>query len=183
MEYREGEEIAIVNLVRSCRVKGLIHLVFYACCQLEVSFLFHGVKLENGTVEKLSPEDLERCIVGRDKLSAAYHTLADEALWSFGPKCDRIGTCRAERIEIVREVHREFGYHDPLQSIGQALAKKLSKCPACARHIQTKYNQGRGTIWNKIARGFRHWNAGPGVGQLVWPQASKKKIGHLHNLS
>jgi hypothetical protein len=153
MKYAKGTEIAFVNLVRSCQVKGLVHVILYDCCRLMVSDLFHGVVLENGTVEKLSPEDLERCIIGRDKLCAAYETLV-EALWSFSSKCDRGTTCRAERITVFKQVRQEIGRQDPLRSISHILAKKMPKCSACTRYVETKYNQARGTIWNQLRDTF-----------------------------
>jgi hypothetical protein len=151
MAFDIGEEIAIVNLLRLCRVDGPIPLVLYACCQLEISTVFDGVELANGTVEKLSPEDIKRCIVGRDRLFADNEKIID-SLWSDADTCDR-HKGRADRISIVRAAQELLRNCDPLAPISH-LFTNAPKCPECALHIKNSHRIERLTVWGGLAKKF-----------------------------
>jgi hypothetical protein len=155
MDYEPGEEIAIANLVRSCHVKGVIHLVLYACCQLDSQLLFNGVSLKNGTVEKLAMDDLEICINGREGLSETNERLIEKAIWSFSSKCEQPLTCALERITFFKQRRHRFKYYDPLMRFSLLGAEKHMSCRVCIRHIELGHSRARKAVWESLAENFR----------------------------
>ncbi len=50
----------------------MIPVALYACCQLPLTTLIPGVKRADGTYEQLSSDLLQRCLAGREVLTAGY---------------------------------------------------------------------------------------------------------------
>lgn len=70
-DYAQGEgamAITIVNLARAFDLPELLPVALYRCCQVQTDTLIHGVALEDGTRERLSPEDLVCCLDGKEKI-------------------------------------------------------------------------------------------------------------------
>ncbi|KAH9829564.1 uncharacterized protein C8Q71DRAFT_863137 [Rhodofomes roseus] len=65
----DGHAIIAVNLARLTGTTSLLPAALYCCCQMNARELMDGYERSDGTVDRLSKEDLERCIDGKSHLS------------------------------------------------------------------------------------------------------------------
>ncbi|KAK7690491.1 hypothetical protein QCA50_005589 [Cerrena zonata] len=75
-----GMAISIVKLARAYDLPGLLPFAFYMCCQLSIDKLIYGVELEDGSVDRLSLEDLARCLHGKEQIVARTVSLTQKLL-------------------------------------------------------------------------------------------------------
>lgn len=67
-----GRSIVAINLARTFNLDYLLPVAFYECAQLSPTVLIRGVTFSDGHVERLSEDDLELCLTGRQKLVEHY---------------------------------------------------------------------------------------------------------------
>ncbi|KAL6298835.1 hypothetical protein BKA93DRAFT_713268, partial [Sparassis latifolia] len=56
------DAMSAVNLARIANAPSLLPVALYYCCQLDIYELCRGVPRADGTTERLSSEDMDRCI-------------------------------------------------------------------------------------------------------------------------
>ncbi|KAI0691717.1 hypothetical protein C8Q76DRAFT_634747 [Earliella scabrosa] len=100
--------IGAINLARLTDTPSILPTAFYFCCQL-LGRVIDGYTRRDGTVEKLSDDDLKRCIDGRDKLARAAGAYILRVIRTT-PKtgCPNPSSCQA----ILLDIHSE-ATHDP----------------------------------------------------------------------
>ncbi|TFK81170.1 hypothetical protein K466DRAFT_443760, partial [Polyporus arcularius HHB13444] len=63
-----SEAIEAYNLFRTSQQTVMLPIALYMCCHIPVPHLLRGFERADGTLEQLSPDDLERCLLARDAL-------------------------------------------------------------------------------------------------------------------
>ncbi|KAI0828892.1 hypothetical protein BC628DRAFT_1361167, partial [Trametes gibbosa] len=65
-----AEIIEAANLFRVCGPREMALIALHLCTKLDMPTLLHGAAHPDGRVETLAADDLERCLVGRERLEA-----------------------------------------------------------------------------------------------------------------
>ncbi|TFY57397.1 hypothetical protein EVJ58_g7043 [Rhodofomes roseus] len=68
MAYVETDAIAAVNIARLTDTPSMLPTALYVCCQLDTDNILNGVPRGHDAVERLSSEDITRCLDARLKL-------------------------------------------------------------------------------------------------------------------
>ncbi|KAK7690513.1 hypothetical protein QCA50_005611 [Cerrena zonata] len=102
-DYPNGEmAITIINLARAHNLPNLLPFAFYLCCQLPLETIMHGVKRNDGTAEKLSSDDIMRCLKGREQLTLMNASLV-QTLRSYMPSMNKCNAhkCDSRWVSVV----------------------------------------------------------------------------------
>ncbi|RPD82271.1 hypothetical protein L226DRAFT_607426 [Lentinus tigrinus ALCF2SS1-7] len=96
------DAIEAFHLFRLIDRTDMIPTALYACCQLPFQDLLQGVMRADGTLEKLSSEDLERCLSVREFFTTAFAWMSLTFL-DVDPdvRCNQPALC-AESIQKLR---------------------------------------------------------------------------------
>ncbi|KAH9922090.1 uncharacterized protein B0H18DRAFT_879687 [Fomitopsis serialis] len=68
MTYDYTDAIAAVNIARLTETQSMLPYALYTCCQLDTEVILNGVPQKNGTTERLTQEDILRCLNARSTL-------------------------------------------------------------------------------------------------------------------
>ncbi|KAL6308557.1 hypothetical protein BKA93DRAFT_519250 [Sparassis latifolia] len=103
------DAIAAVNLARLTQTDSILPSALYGCCCLDTHTLLHGMRHADGSSDKLSQEDLERCVEGRIKLMEAN---TRELRWVLrlnqaSPACSQKWHCTVKLRELPAKAHRQ----------------------------------------------------------------------------
>ena len=102
--WRREEAIGVVNLARLTGTEAILPTAMVVCCQLDVKDLIHGFTLEDGSREKLSDEDVVRCMAAKHTLSRLASGITELAFLALDS-----GGCGVTRCQVsAREIRREF---------------------------------------------------------------------------
>ncbi|KAI0673749.1 hypothetical protein C8Q78DRAFT_969131 [Trametes maxima] len=96
VKFAPGQEIEAVNLFRKCERSEMLLVALYWCTTLDVHILLHGYTRADGIVEHLSTDDLERCLVARERLERRSAKFNREQLGlgdSHRPTCRDTAKC------------------------------------------------------------------------------------------
>ncbi|KAH9932318.1 uncharacterized protein B0H18DRAFT_987551 [Fomitopsis serialis] len=141
--------ITAVNLARLTETSSILPLALYDCCQLPVETLLNGHTYPGGRVEKLSADDVQRCIQALSVLGV-QRTLAivkSMDLSACGYSCrfecaDHVSAIKTELLEDLKSP----GCRHPLCSWARFMGQynrdmtsnvKNSAHPMCPRCIKT----------------------------------------------
>lgn len=147
--------IVALNLARLTDTSSFLPFALYECCLLDSTHLVFGVKQPDGSLEKLHPDDLKRCIEGREKLLAANKTAV---AWLFKESVSPAKNCRSPQtctqslgsiLKSVSACGKLATYHalDPLLK-----NLTLDVCKNCLQIIVEKDNTKRRRVWQKLSR-------------------------------
>ena len=115
--FKAIHSIGVVNLAHMTNTPSLLPTALMGCCMLDATELIEGFKREDGTLEKLSPEDLGRCLLGRANLVRA-NTLATISLFNqkLSEGCTRRDVCAPVFLRLLDELRnrciQEVARHD-----------------------------------------------------------------------
>ncbi|KAL6308611.1 hypothetical protein BKA93DRAFT_877309 [Sparassis latifolia] len=146
-----NDAIGAVNLARLTRSDTILPSALYACCCLSTRVILHGVRRADGFLEKLSSEDIDRCVEGRLKLMEAN---TRELAWVLdmkeaSPKCKDKETCARKLrklpgkalLEAQGRIHARAKWRD---------LDQLGVCSRCLEIVKRQELRGRRKVWLKL---------------------------------
>lgn len=162
---RHAGVIFLINAARRLRTPELVDLLpvlFYLCCLLDGLSLADGIRRENGVMEKLSTEDLRRCINAKEELLQA-NAGATQRLGPFtsnmAEDCKSTDTCMSALILMTRDALETdiFAACDALTVLDPWVREKGEKhglCRRCTETLLTRYCEAQETIWESLIEIF-----------------------------
>ncbi|KAH9930230.1 uncharacterized protein B0H18DRAFT_1145954 [Fomitopsis serialis] len=153
--------IFIINAARRIRTPELLELLplaFYLCSLLDGSLLVKGVPRSNGELEKLSADDLLRCINGKEglmKANAAATMCLGPFTESLADDCKVFETCKKALVAITQDALEAdiFSACDALTNIDSWIdekARKYALCERCAGNIRSVHRDAQKEVWDTL---------------------------------
>ena len=152
--------IGVVNLAHFTGSIDLLPLALLECCKLDGTIM-HGFTREDGTVERLSAEDLGRCFGAKATMvlhasQACFSALerAELSRW-----CQRRDICQTglarKRAEYVRE-YPDLIAVDTLfvRGLSESLITPNECCDLCRQEIEDSIESMRGVRWRYLPDDF-----------------------------
>ncbi|KAJ8469397.1 hypothetical protein ONZ51_g9012 [Trametes cubensis] len=115
LSLRRKDPIIAVNLFRTINAQDKLLAALYMCTELDNDDLLTGTTRVDGLAEKLSANDLARCLDARDRLAARCTTyIVDTLTLPSRTDCRKKKTCDQRLKEIkplmlTQERHQSFG--------------------------------------------------------------------------
>ncbi|PCH44677.1 hypothetical protein WOLCODRAFT_123932 [Wolfiporia cocos MD-104 SS10] len=147
-QYAPADAITAVNLARLTNTPTILPIALYICCTLQSSVLVNGLPVEGKEPERLSTEDLARCIDGRAKLSGQYirmsHYIFSTSVAQHDGKCKTAirAMCKASEKIDSPAVLRAYDV------AGEAQTRSL--CLSCRRQLEEREARERRQVWNTL---------------------------------
>ncbi|KAI0370990.1 hypothetical protein BV20DRAFT_966098 [Pilatotrama ljubarskyi] len=149
--------IGVVNIARMTNTDVLLPAALMGCCMLDGAELVNGLTREDGTVEKLSMEDLGRCFIGRANLMQA-NTLATLNLFNqtLSEGCTRRDVCGPVFLRMLDELRNHervvctldwFKYWSDYMD-GRDDDRRI--CAPCYKMLQEREKQQHREIWKRL---------------------------------
>lgn len=150
---RDIDMITAVNLARLTNTPSILPAALYGCCVLDDTSLLSGVLRENGTCEKLSDDDLQNCLDGREKLQEANRTSRSwiiDDIQSHSQTCQSTQLCANALQALGRKAFRagKLSTHNVFDSLLHNLDVQL--CGSCRAMIKAKDLEGQRVIWSEL---------------------------------
>ncbi|KAI0938373.1 hypothetical protein AcV5_000067 [Taiwanofungus camphoratus] len=156
IQCEPSDAIEAVNLARHTQTDSMLPAALYLCCQLPTRLLLQGVTRADGSVERLSQEDQERCFDARSRLVLRRLT-ANDCIYSLDvcDACKDNSACKAElgtMSAVVNEedVCREVYDYSVLHSSRPYIEARSSLCQECRDFVKSRDLEERRKIWNKL---------------------------------
>ena len=151
-----SDAIAVVNLARECDLPRLLPPALYVCAQLDYRTLVHGDAGSGKILQKLSPDDLERCLKGQAMLRGV---VAKQLMLLFQAKpvsyCSDKGCCKHALEETKEFLTGELSLDcNPLRHSGGINVSIPGLCPDCEDQIFFDLDIPRGRVWDNLAQYF-----------------------------
>ena len=142
--FNPTQAIEAVNLIHLLGRTDMLPMAIYQCSLLDGAPIVRGTRRVDGTLEKLAPEDMERCIRAWKYCLACPQIFLDE-LFAPSETCERPHKCGPIFMEAAHARLRREGSGllrgDPLCYIeSDTLPRVGSLCPSCVTH------RGRGRL-------------------------------------
>ena len=155
----ESDPIEAINLFRALGWDDMLPAAFYLACQLPMTKLLHGVRRADGTLEKLSSADVERCIMLHRacvQASGAAHV----AIFESGAS----SSCNLSWFSVCRKPLRDAGAKWKAEALhGEPLGKRLREmigttekecngriCAECFKESRKKEKGLRDEFWQSL---------------------------------
>lgn len=153
------DAVVVINISRKYNLHSLLPGAFLACCFLTNSGIAKALRGSeaggNEDLTKLSPEDLERCLDGREILQTKYH---DRLYLDLSDDCLDPPLCTAAldrwREENVRDCTKDIFSLDFNPSERFDWLPHLQVCLGCELHHQQVDEAARREIEDKLATFF-----------------------------
>ncbi|KAI1786065.1 hypothetical protein LXA43DRAFT_81874 [Ganoderma leucocontextum] len=159
----DGQEIGVVCLARLTNNPAMLPVAFYLC-SIRAGAVAHGWTREDGTVEMLEADDLERCINGYGVLQTeTSDSLARIFKFYDNPLCNS-----AQKVSCnhcLFRFHELAGAH-PRRYYLQLHAwndqyeqwmedENIKLCPACLQALCARHKDERRALWCRLPEIFR----------------------------
>jgi hypothetical protein len=150
--------ILLLNLVRSCQATKLLPWAYYAVVRWSFRDMVAGHTLPDGSVARLSSEDLHTCLLGFEVLLTTQHTNLKQLFRSPGSRCDSYSSCSDAISEAYTRALEEHG--TGLVAPLGALRRKVSACDRCVGYIKRVDLEQRKMVWARLPNvfGLPPWN-------------------------
>ncbi|KAL1951342.1 hypothetical protein VTO73DRAFT_491 [Trametes versicolor] len=178
----EPEElIEAVNLFRRCGYEEMLPVALHMCTMLPIRTLLRGTKRADGTLETLSIDDQERCLVALGTLdgrSAEFNHRMHDFQCSVGgrPICAGLGPCRhplraawTSTVDILKrkdkcesETPRRALF---VKCVDESKHKMAQACDVCKKYVASSHRQFIEELWNDLP-------AIMGLKVSTWPPSS-----------
>ncbi|KAL1950001.1 hypothetical protein VTO73DRAFT_8882 [Trametes versicolor] len=155
-----------VNIARLTGKTAMLPLMLYRCCQLGIGDILTGSKRCTGTIERLSEGDIERCLVGRDRLLQLSGKIVPALVGATcAAQCVSREAC-SQRIQRLRAVpEKTAGLLTTAALVGlECPLRRLHKfteldcwqglCYSCGLGLRHNYKKTQREIWDKLPSVF-----------------------------
>ncbi|KAI0350924.1 hypothetical protein OH77DRAFT_1411978 [Trametes cingulata] len=186
--FQDIHSIGVVNIARMTNTEVLLPTALMGCCMLEAAELVNGLTREDGTVERLSMEDLGRCFLGRANLMQA-NTLATLNLFNqtLSEGCTRRDVCAPVFLRLLDELRNHervvctldwYKYWSDYMD-GRDDDRRI--CAPCYKMLQEREKQQHREIWKKLPElmgvAVDGWAADLTPVAIVQPTAEDPQVG------
>ncbi|KAI1795393.1 hypothetical protein LXA43DRAFT_40087 [Ganoderma leucocontextum] len=155
-----ADGVGAVNLARMTAELSILPSAFVACiCATSTGpddlGIGHGIAREDGSRERLSPEDLTVCLNGKTSLRTATITAVFRTFKPVvSPACKTSSTCKrairdvllnlGHNVEYLQGGNPFAGYEDFVESAD------LDLCPACTTMVGERSLKERKGVWDRL---------------------------------
>ncbi|GBE89304.1 hypothetical protein SCP_1503120 [Sparassis crispa] len=163
---KDEEGIMAINLARLTGALSMLPMAFYLCSNLTPSELIRGVTRQDGTVERLSADDLAACMEGRVRLTTA-NTVGNASIYlQNSPACSRRPLCadsfkRFLRIGLIFSPTDSISHHSLHQRDGSLnnICENDKVCWDCITFLMTSDYERRRKLWEILPSifGLEDW--------------------------
>ncbi|KAH9849255.1 hypothetical protein C2E23DRAFT_888437 [Lenzites betulinus] len=166
------EIIEAVNILRDCGPIDMLPVALYLCAGLEIPTILRGAAHPDGRIEMLAVDDVERCLVGREKLEARsadfnnmllHSKLSSPPLtgWSSSSSCET-STCYSSFNAKWKKAAKTSNSQTAIQRRGQFLAlfktpkdrdpasRSSHMCTSCNRAFHLLVEKFKVEVWNDL---------------------------------
>ena len=143
--------IVLVNLFRSCQVTKLLPWAYYSVVRWSYRDMVTGYKLPNGTVARLSAEDMQLCLLGFETLMASQHANIKYIFQGPAPNCSK-PSCDTGISEAYTRALDEHGT-GLIAPLGP-LRRKIAACERCITNIKRLDVEKRREVWAQLPSVF-----------------------------
>lgn len=166
MLYDDTDAIAAVSIARLTDTYSMLPSALYMCCQLDTEEILNGVTRENGTTERLTQEDVLRCLNARrtflhDNIVSAYILFTTKPLHG----CTKHSDCALLRRNLA-DTHvtfdtggvEDYAYladWDPYLRDKELSGSYHSLCPNCQAAILEQARELRLAAWTSLSETFK----------------------------
>ncbi|KAJ7502965.1 hypothetical protein B0H11DRAFT_1854163 [Mycena galericulata] len=156
--HNEGIFLDILTLARENNIQSALPCAYFRVIDRHPQF-FHGVLRKDGTTASLASVDLEKCVLGRQKLVTCQWA-HDYTLGGLtAPHCDRCtssGCCGPRCLRLLAmllQAGQPFALCLPL-------IRGLGLCAECTGHTEKLMTAGRKKMWEDLPSFFdlRPWS-------------------------
>ncbi|KZT72354.1 hypothetical protein DAEQUDRAFT_723053 [Daedalea quercina L-15889] len=156
MTYDWPDAIAAVNIARLTETESILPIALYMCCQLDTEDIMNGVKRKDGTVERLAPADIMKCLDARQTLT---HDTVVFASHMFEPvtSSECSGPDCGTHLQELRDVDISYGdassacldswdlwlHMDPTGDFS-------GLCSSCQGMVWSREAEERREIWGRL---------------------------------
>lgn len=152
------ENMGAINLGRMTGELSILPAAFVACICMDIhrdQGIGHGITLNDGSKEHLSPDDLTACFDGKSSLRTATFTATLRAFKpTVSPQCKSWATCR----KALRDVLLNFEYNvDVLLNSSPFPGCKIfldsaavELCLACTTMVEERSRKEHKDVWNRL---------------------------------
>ena len=173
--------IAAVNIARLTNTLSMLPFALYEICSTVPSRMVDGYERRDGSIEHLSPQDLQMCIGARSELAwilaglvSRVFTLVPSAL------CKRARLCAATRRKILVEAETNArGRCDALESFHDSIedwAGKFRLCKLCRKEMLARAVEERKTVWEKLPGLFGLTVSDVGCAFVNWDDSEESSL-------
>ena len=154
--FEDAHVIGVVNIARLINEPSVLLSALIACCTLD--HVAKGLIREDGTLERLSYEDLDRCWRGRKWLTGWMLVMDDDmrrAVERNASLCTE-HACTQQQSRILEKANR-YVHHtndDPFVLYHIPSVRPASICTDCWSHLQKAEARGRRIGWKKAPMAF-----------------------------
>ncbi|KAL6298843.1 hypothetical protein BKA93DRAFT_830342 [Sparassis latifolia] len=154
----QNEAISAVNLARLTGQHSMLPTALLLCCDIPQDELAAGVRLRNGRLDRLSPEDLKKCEEGRKTIKKA-HLVGRGQICHFGTAgsdCPRKWACAevlagwlsTDRIALER-------CSDQFNLAEHELCDYYKLCEQCSVTVRASIIDYRRAFWKMLPSFFK----------------------------
>ncbi|TFK49216.1 hypothetical protein OE88DRAFT_399240 [Heliocybe sulcata] len=149
--------VDVLRLAREINVRALIPAALYQCCENPLEVILDGIHQPDGGTTRLSPEDEEICILGRERIVEAFRArlFSESQLVSSGPGflASRHVPCDSARLrwlykDEVWEMAFGYDWFKPLHTECPILGPGV--CPSCQNAFAATFHRTRSFIWENL---------------------------------
>ena len=158
-----NDMIEVINLSRTLGHPEMLPVAFYLCAAVvPLSMLVRGIQRADGTLETFSVDDLERVLMGRDRLMSkrSHYAYAIYAL-EPSPACQQKQRCMAGLAEerhrvLTTEAHSKGSHvlHRMFRKQLEAAQKSGTLCADCIDAVVTRQQRLQQDVWSNLPKLF-----------------------------
>lgn len=140
--------ILLVNLVRSCQIIKLLPWAYYAIVRWSFRDIVVGHTFSDGTVCRLSNDDMKICLLGFDALLTVQHTNIKSVFHGPVAKCPSLSSCSEGISDAYTRALDEHG--TGLVAPLGPLRRKVNACDRCVANIKRLDVEKRKEVWEQL---------------------------------
>ena len=144
--------IILVNLVRSCQIRKLLPWAYYAVVRWSFRDMVAGHTLGDGSIARLSSEDMQICLLGFEALLTIQHTNIKHIFNGPVSKCSTWSSCSDGISDAYTRSLDEHG--TGLVAPLGPLRRKVNACDRCIAHIKRLDLERRKEVWQQLPSVF-----------------------------
>ena len=168
-QFSPHDIISILNALREIDGDDMIPIALYLCCQLELRFLLTGHRRSDGSVAKLSNEDIELCLNLREDMVKESARMAMKLFAEApDPSCRCHAVINEIYIDIVNGNYEDIPRTNPLgpywrghidlEEMGSPQRHRRI-CSGCARSLRQRELKQRRELWDELPRLVGFWES------------------------
>ncbi|KAH9842444.1 uncharacterized protein C8Q71DRAFT_203514 [Rhodofomes roseus] len=155
MSFKDEDAVAVVNLARLTQTGIVLPGALFVCALLPNELLLHGVPRGDGTMERLAPEDIVRCLNGRECLVRAARTRFEWLLLEdmyTSDDCSQEEECQPAMERMAKDIARQ-GLLSNIDFLNVMLAgqhETNNMCVSCRQMLDDDDNNVCVYIWSNL---------------------------------